>query len=106
MFGENARFFEEMTPDDKDRTMFLLTSVADSFGDKEMLEYTGKLIEAGFDVYTEKPDDTKRYRDHYIYVNSIGDLMKLIDTVGYEVVISRSYKGDPPCLEIYDDYRE
>lgn len=85
---------------------FLLTASSDSFGDTEMMEYIDKLRKEGFDIYSDVPDDNTRYRDHYIYVNSIGDLTKLIDTVENEVVISRSYKGDPPCIEIYDDYRE
>lgn len=85
---------------------FLLTAVSDSFGDEELLEYIDKLRKEGFDIYSDVPDDDTRYRDNYIYVNSIGDLTKLIDTVEHEVVVSRSYKGDPPCLEIYDDYRE
>ena len=85
---------------------FLFTAVSDSFGDKEALEYIDKLRKEGFDIYSETPDDSKRCRDHYIYVNSIGGLMKLIDTVEHEVVISKSYKGDPPCIQIYDDYRE
>lgn len=84
---------------------FLLTAVSDSFGDEELLEYIDKLRKEGFDIYSDVPDDT-RYRDNYIYVNSIGDLTKLIDTVEHEVVISRSHKGDPPCIQIYDDYRE
>lgn len=85
---------------------FLLTAVSDSFGDEELLEYIDKLRKEGFDIYSDIPDDDTRYRDNYIYVNSIGDLTKLIDTVEHEVVISRSYKGDPPCIQIYDDYRE
>lgn len=85
---------------------FLLTAVSDSFGDEALLEYIDKLRKEGFDIYSDIPDDDTRYRDHYIYVNSIGDLTKLIDTVEHEVVISRSYKGDPPCIQIYDDYRE
>lgn len=85
---------------------FLLTAVTDVFGDKTMIEYIDKLRKEGFDIYSERPDDSKRYRDHYVYVNGIEDLMKLIDTVEYEVVVSRSYKGDPPCIQIYDNYRE
>lgn len=85
---------------------FLLTAVHDSFGDAEMIEYIEKLRKEGFNIYSDVPDDDTRYRDHYIYVNSIGDLMKLINTVDHEVVVSRSYKGDPPCIQIYDDYRE
>lgn len=85
---------------------FLLTASSDSFGDTVIMEYIDKLRKEGFDIYSDVPDDNTRYRDHYIYVNSIGDLTKLIDTVENEVVISRSYKGDPPCIQIYDDYRE
>lgn len=86
---------------------FLLTATSDSFrDDKEVLEYIDKLRKEGFDIYSDVSDNDTGYRDHYIYVNSIGDLMKLIDTVEHEVVVSKSYKGDPPCIEIYDDYRE
>lgn len=85
---------------------FLLTAVSDSFGDEELLEYIDKLRKEGFDIYSDVPDDDTRYRDNYIYINSIGDLTKLIDTVEHEVVVSRSYKGDPPQIEIYDTWRE
>lgn len=38
----------------------------------------------------------------YIKIDSIEDLMKLIDKVGHALIIY----DDPPMIEIYDNYRE
>lgn len=42
-----------------------------------------------------------------IEINSPEDLMKLEETVGYPLILCRSYVDDKtPCILIYDDYIE
>lgn len=86
---------------------FLLTSTSDYHGDCELLEYASKLKEKGFIISSvRKFNSPITYIEYTIKINSVEDMMELINTVENPIIISTSTKGDPPQIEIYDNYRE
>lgn len=86
---------------------FLLTSTSDYHGDHEMLEYTSLLRQKGFDISSvRKFNSPITYIEYTIKINSVEDMMELVNTVESPIIISTSTKGDPPQIEIYDNYRE
>ena len=80
---------------------FLLTStdINSDGGYPPMFFYSDKLRLEGFDIKREG-------KDSIIEINTVDDILKLIKVVEHEIIISVSYKGDPPQIEIYDTWRE
>ena len=86
---------------------FLLTSTSDYHGDRELLEYASILRQKGFDISSVRNlINHLTYIEHTIKINSVEDIMELVNTVENPIIISTSTKGDPPQIEIYDNYRE
>ena len=85
---------------------FLLRSTSDWHGDRELLEYTSILRQKGFDISSVRECGSLTYIEHTIKINSVEDIIELVNTVESPIIISTSTKGDPPQIEIYDDYRE
>ena len=86
---------------------FLLTSTSDFHGDRELLEYTSILRQKGFDIRSvRKFNGPITYIEYTIKINSVEDMMELVNTVENPIIISTSTKGDLPQIEVYDNYRE
>ena len=70
--------------------------------------YTAKIKELSPDVkiYTEKGDELDNWVDWYIDIPSLEILLRLIKDLDEDIIIHRESHGNPPCIEIYDTYRE
>lgn len=82
---------------------FVLFSVTKAMWDKRELfnYYVEKLRENGYIIEKDEWDN------YIIQLDSFTELVKMADIIEqYDMVIHLSTKGDEPCLEIYDDYRE
>lgn len=84
---------------------FLLTNTRDWDDGKKMTEHLEKLKKAGFTIYQVRTFPGN-FTEHYIEIGSLEDLMKIADLVENFLIMEPSYKGGPPTIEIYDDYRE
>ena len=73
-----------------------------------MTAYTAKIKELSPDVkiYTEKGDELDNWVDWYIDIPSLEILLRLIKDLDEDIIIHRESHGNPPCIEIYDTYRE
>lgn len=91
--------------------LFLVTSCLDLVSSERqptMVAYSNKIKELSPDVkiYTEKDDELDNWVDWYIDIPSLEILLRLIKDLDEDIIIHRESKGNPPCIEIYDTFRE
>ena len=91
--------------------LLLVTSCIDLVSKERMpimASYTNKIQELSSDVivYAEKDDDLSDWTDWYIEIPSLEVLLRLIKDLDEDIIIHRESCGNPPCIEIYDTFRE